>query len=123
MRTFKHFVSSDVRQALRKDPLLRQVDVALRRGVARLGKTAENSLRLSVEGPVKVEKVVDGGQFDAGLCRQQLRGVRHSCDLAKTRFGYSPVYGVAESMDAFRRWYRIQHGMDTTVWPLLRQLY
>ena len=44
---------------------------------------------------------------------KRLRGVRHSCQLAKTRLGYQPVYGTAASMAAFRQWYRIHHGMDT----------
>jgi hypothetical protein len=33
------------------------------------------------------------------------------------------VYSVPLSMQAFRNWYRASHGMDTPMWPLLRQLY
>lgn len=123
MASLKHLVSSDVREAMRKDPLWEKVDVALRRGVARMGKSVESSLRLSVEGPIPVVKAVPRQRWEPGLCRQQLRGVRHSCELAKRRLGYRPVYSVPQSMQAFRNWYRASHGMDTAVWPLLRELY
>jgi hypothetical protein len=108
-RSLKHLVSSEVRQAIRKDPLWEKVDGALRRGVARMGKAAEDMLRLSVEGPLKVEKATSGPRFDPRLCRQQLRGVIHSCELAARRIAYKPVVSPAESMEAFRNWYRIDH--------------
>jgi nucleoside-diphosphate-sugar epimerase len=120
--SLKHLVSSDVREAMRKDPLWEKVDVALRRGVAHLGRSVESRLRLSVEGPIRVAKAAPRQRWDTGLCRQQLRGVRHSCELAKQRLGYTPLYTVAQSMRAFQNWYRASHGMDTSVWPLLRQL-
>ncbi len=120
-KALKHLVSSDVREAFRKDPLWEKVDVALRRTVARLGKEREDALRLSVEGPLKVQPLAP--PFDPVLCRQQLRGVVHSCELAKQRIGYKPVFSVDESMEAFRNWYRLEHGMNTPAWPLLEQLY
>jgi len=120
-RSLKHLVSSDVREAFRKDPLWAKVDFALRRTVARLGKEREDALRLSVEGPLKVQPIAP--TFDPGLCCQQMRGVVHSCALAKEKIGYKPVFSVAQSMEAFRTWYRIEHGMDTAAWPLLEQLY
>ena len=123
MRSLKHLVSSDVREAMRKDPLWEKVDFAVRRSVARMGKSMESRLRLSVEGPIKVAKAASRQRWEPALCRQQLRGVRHSCELAKRRLGYRPVYSVPQSMQAFRNWYRASHGMDTAVWPLLRELY
>src|SRR5207247_703436 len=116
LKSLKHLISSDVRQALRKDPGWATVDTVLRRGVTRMGKTVENALRISVEGPTRVSKVMPGRRVDARLCRQQLRGVRHSCELAKSRLAYKPLYSVAESMEAFRIWYRVHHGMDSGVW-------
>jgi nucleoside-diphosphate-sugar epimerase len=123
LRSMKHLVSSDVREALRKDPLWYKVDRALRQTVSRMGASVENRLRISVEGPIKVPKVAPGQAVNWNLCRQQLRGVRHSSDLAKSQLGYRPLYSVADSMEAFRRWYRSHYGMDTAEWPLLRQLY
>jgi nucleoside-diphosphate-sugar epimerase len=123
VRSIKHLVSSDVRQALRKDPLWERVDVALRRAVARTGSSIEDAVRLSVEGPIRVEKVADERNVDARLCRQQLRSIRHSCELAKSRLGYRPLYSFAQSIAAFRRWYSSHHGMDSPFWPLLQQLY
>jgi nucleoside-diphosphate-sugar epimerase len=123
LRSLKHLVSSEVRQAMRKDPLWEKVDTVLRRGVAQMGKAVENTLRISVEGPTRIAKVNIGQRLDLRLCRQQLRGVMHSCELAKSRLTYRPAYSVAESMEAFRTWYRSHHGMDSDVWPLLHQLY
>ncbi len=120
-KALKHLVSSEVREAFRKDPLWEKVDIALRRTVARLGKQREDALRLSVEGPLKVPTIAP--PFDAVLCRQQLRGVVHSCELAKEKIGYKPLFSVEDSMEAFRNWYRIEHGMNTPAWPLLEQLY
>jgi nucleoside-diphosphate-sugar epimerase len=116
-------VSSDVREALRKDPFWYQIDRVLRQTVTRMGSKMENRLRISVEGPIKVPKVASGQALNWNLCRQQLRGIRHSPDLAKRQLGYRPLYSVAESMEAFRQWYRAHYGMDTAEWPLLRQLY
>jgi nucleoside-diphosphate-sugar epimerase len=121
-KSLKHLISSHVREAMRKDPLLEKVDVTVRRGIARMGKALESRLRLSLEGPSKIVKVTVAPKFNSGLCRQQLRGVQHSCALAKSHIGYKPIYTAAESMEAFCRWYRSHHGMDLGVWSLLRQL-
>jgi nucleoside-diphosphate-sugar epimerase len=124
LRSIKHLVSSDVRQALRKDPLWESADTALRRGIARMGNLTENALRRSIEGPTKIVKTPSSQpQINAQFCRQQLRRVRHSCELAKIHLGYRPIYTFAASVEAFRRWYRDHHGMNLAVWPLLRQLY
>jgi nucleoside-diphosphate-sugar epimerase len=122
-RSLKHLVSREMRLVLRKDPLWARIDGVVRHGVARMGKAVEDTLRLSVEGPASIAKVTRAPQLDTRLCRQQLRGVRHACDMAKARLGYTPPYSVAESMEAFRRWYRAMHGMDPDVWPLLRHLH
>ncbi len=122
-RSLRHLLSSEIRQALRKDPLWERVDTFLRRGVTRMGTSIEGALRISIEGPTRIGKVKSGRRLDARLCRQQLRGVRHSCELAKRRLGYEPRYSATESMAAFRTWFRAQHGMDSSFWPLLCQLY
>ena len=118
-----HLASSDVRQALRKDPLWERIDTFVRRGVARLGASVETTLRLSIEGPLRADSTAPGPALNARLCRQQLRGVRHSCDAARAALGYEPPITFVHSMHAFRVWYRSQHGMDTAAWPLLRELH
>jgi nucleoside-diphosphate-sugar epimerase len=121
-RSLRHLASSEVRQALRKDPLWARLDGLLRRGVARMGTPIESALRTSIEGPIRIDTIGSARRFNVRLCQQQLRGVRHSSELARTRLGYRPVYSVAQSMAAFRAWYRGHHGMDSDAWPLLRQL-
>jgi nucleoside-diphosphate-sugar epimerase len=121
--SLKHLVSSEMREALRRDPLWERVDIAARRAVARLGSRMEDRVRLAIEGPLRVPKVEPPPPFDTPLTRQQLRGVMHSCARAKERLGYRPVHSVTQSMHAFRRWFRAHHGMDTRSWPLLRELY
>ena len=121
-RSLKHLVSSDVRQAMRKDPLWAKLDQMLRSSVAQLGHAAEDRLRLSIAGPLAVPKVISDCQYDVRLCSQQLRDVRHTSDSAKRELGYRTLYAFSKSMDAFIASYRIQHGMDTGNWDILRLL-
>jgi nucleoside-diphosphate-sugar epimerase len=123
MKSFKHLVSSDVRQALRNDPLWERIDGIFRRGVARMGKSVEGALRLAIEGPLANGATASKPALNARLCRQQLRGVGHSCEAARAALGYQPLYTFDESMRAFAAWYRSHHAMDSDAWPLLRQLY
>ena len=119
MQGLKHLISSDVREAMRKDPFWAKAEMLLRSGIAKLGSSVEDKLKQAVEGPMRIARM------DAPLsplAQQQLRGVWHSCSLAKTVLHYRPVYSWAESMRGFSRWYRVQHGMNTPMWPLLRQL-
>ena len=123
IRSLKHLASNEVRQALRKDPLFARFDTTLRKGIARVGKRAEQFFRMTIDGPTRVSKVTGEGLFDLNLCRQQLRGVRHLSDRARDQLGYRPVHSFVESMDAFCTWYRHHHAMDSAFWPLLAQLY
>jgi nucleoside-diphosphate-sugar epimerase len=122
-RTLRHLVSSDVRAALRQDPLLAKVHDTLRKGIAGLGTQVENSLRWSLEGPRPVTPYEQPKRSPGRLCLQQLRGVRHACDRAKQHLGYKPPHSVAASMRAFEQWYRAGTGMDTEAWLLLRELF
>ena len=123
-RAVKHLASSDVRAALRKDPLLARWDKALRDSVRKRGSEREEKLRLSVEGAVRVARVDSGlPDFDRGFATQQLRGVSHSCDRAMRELGYAPEVSFSESMDAFGRWLRQVRGMEEPSWDLARQLY
>jgi nucleoside-diphosphate-sugar epimerase len=123
MRGLKHLVSRDVREALRKDPLWAKVEEGLGQTVTRLGKPVEERLRLAIAGPPSIEKTNGSPHYNMHLSIQQLRGVRHECDLAKQKLGYKPLYTFAASMRAFSAWYRSLHGMDTASWDLLKQLY
>jgi nucleoside-diphosphate-sugar epimerase len=123
MRSLKHVVSREVRAALRKDPFWAKLEEGLSQGVTRLGKVVEERLRLSIAGPPAITKPNGTPPYNMHLSAQQLRGVRHDCDLAKQELGYKPVYTFAASMAAFSAWYRSQHGMDTGDWDLLKLLY
>jgi nucleoside-diphosphate-sugar epimerase len=122
VQSLKHLVSRDVRVALRQDPLWAKVEQALGQSVARLGKAVEKRLRLSIAGSRPVPRGNCGPRYNMHVCLQQLRGVRHACDLAKQELGYKPLYTFAASMRAFCAWYRSQHGMDTGLWDLLKLL-
>lgn len=119
----KHVVSSEVRAALRRDPLLARVDQSMRRTVARLGPAVEDRLRVSIEGYTPVVPGYRGEPLDARLCAQQLRGVRHRADAARAALGYQPLVTFAQSIDAFTSWYRMAHGLDQPEWSLLSRLY
>lgn len=123
MQSLKHTVSHDVRVALRRDPLWAKVEQALGQSVARLGKVVEERLRGAIAGPPPIPKVHRGPQYNMHVCLQQLRGVRHACNLVKQELAYKPPYTFAASMQAFCTWYRSQHGMDTGSWDLLKLLY
>jgi nucleoside-diphosphate-sugar epimerase len=121
--TFRHLMSSTVREALRQDPLLAKVDQALRRGVALMGESIESRFRLAIEGPICVPAASSAVRLNVGLCAQQLRSVRHSPAAARNRIGYRPSRTFADSMERFRSWYRQSHHMDSDYWDLLKRLY
>ena len=122
-RTLKHLVSSDVREAIRKEPKLAKIDIFFRKGIALLGPQVEDKLRLSIEGTPPVPRLPPQGvPLKVALAAQQLRGVRHSCEAAKQTIGYQPPRSFKESMEAFARWYRSHMGMDSSYWELLRLL-
>ena len=121
-RAVMHLVSSDVRQAMRKDPLLESVDTVLRRAVASLGRGVEDKLRYSIEGPLSVRRSDSISELNIGLAAQQLRGVRHSHQAATSTLGYQPAISFERSMLDFTEWYRELHGMNESNWDLARNL-
>ena len=122
-RSLKHVVSSDVRAALRKDPLWASIDGIVRRAAGSFGSDFEDRLRLSVEGPLTVARASPFDGLNLRLIAQQLRKVTHSCERATVELGYDPVFSFSESMDAYRRWYIDLHRMATPEWKLLQALY
>lgn len=123
MRSLKHLLSSEVRAALRKDPLLAKIIVGSRSAIAGLSKGFEAKAKKAVAGPIRVAPYETGPAPDLGLSLQQLRGVMHSCERAKTLLGYSPVVSSTESLAAFSTWYTKTHGFDSDFSDLYRHLY
>jgi nucleoside-diphosphate-sugar epimerase len=121
--SIRHLVSSDVRAALRKDPLLERFDLATRAFVAKLGTGIETRLRLGIEGPTPVSRPNPHANLTLGLCAQQLREVRHLNNRAEQLLGFRPAVDFRRSMADFRAWYRKMHGVDTPYWSLSRHLY
>lgn len=123
VRSLKHLVSSDVREALRKDPLFEKMDLGLRSLVARLGPRIEDWFRMSIEGPIRIRKRAPMENLNIRLSAQQLRDVRPSCARARDEMGYSPPVTGRQSIDAFVNWYRMSHGLETEFGDLLLHLY
>jgi nucleoside-diphosphate-sugar epimerase len=123
MRSVKHLFSSDVREAMRKDPFWKIVDDGMRRTVALLGRGAETRVRLALAGSQQPAKLSLGPNFNYQLCAQQLRGVRHSSARARELLGYVPPHSFEESVSAFGRWYRWHHGFDGPFPDLVRELF
>lgn len=121
--SLRHLVSSDVRAALRKDPLLAKVDRFARVAVTKLGSSMESKLRFGIEGPTPVARPDPHAGLTVGLCAQQLREVRHLSERAGRAIGYRPPITFQQSMADFRTWYRRMHGMDTPFWSISRHLY
>jgi nucleoside-diphosphate-sugar epimerase len=119
----RHLLSSHVRAALRKDPLLAKVDRAARIAVTKLGHGMETKLRLGIEGPTPVSRLEPHANLNVGLCAQQLREVRHLNERAERLLGFRPPVTFSQSMADFRAWYRKMHGMDTPFWAISKHLY
>jgi len=122
-QSLKHLVSSDVRKAIRKDPMLAKIDIMARKSVSLVGYRVEDKLRSSIAGHPPVPKLPQDTPLNVGLTAQQLRGVRHTCEKAKNTIGYVPTRSFKQSMDAFSRWYRRHNGLDSDYWPLLKMLW
>jgi nucleoside-diphosphate-sugar epimerase len=121
-RSMKYLVSSDVREALRRDPLWAKFDGGLRRLAAAGGRTFEDRLRDSIEGARKVAKVPDQYPYSSRYNAMQLRGVWHRIDRAHEVLGYEPALDFPASMARFRLWYETMHGFGQQFWPLARVL-
>jgi nucleoside-diphosphate-sugar epimerase len=122
LRTLKHLVSSDVRKALAKDPLLGRLNRQMRGLVGRLPPALEDRMRLGIEGPIRVPKRLGTDPFTSRYAGQQLRRVRHRTDRAAAVLGYSPRFSFDEAMIRFAAWYRAAYAVDTPSWPLAREI-
>lgn len=118
LRSLRHLVSSDVRQALRRDPLLANVDTLVRSLVARM-PAVEAKLRDRIAGPIRVEEVGSGPRFASPFSRQQLRMVAHGLTRAERVLGYRPEVSFASSVEAYARWYRETYALGEPQAPLI----
>ena len=117
-KSIKHLASSEVREAIRRDPRWARVDAKIRRLVARSGTNVEDRLRYSIEGPQKVSKVPEPNPYSSRYMPQQLLGVCHRIDRARDVLGYEPKISFAKSMERYRVWYEVMYGFGKPYWPL-----
>ncbi|HUE87973.1 MAG TPA: NAD(P)-dependent oxidoreductase [Vicinamibacterales bacterium] len=122
IRTFKHFCSADVRNALKKDPLIASADKSVK-GMIRRVAPLERALRRRFEERAPIKRVARGPRVSERLIRQQLRNIRYSQTRARDVLGYEPLITPEQSMNAFRAWYSELHGWQDAAWPLSRHLY
>jgi nucleoside-diphosphate-sugar epimerase len=118
----KHLVSSDVREVLRKNPLLCKIDVINRNLVALMPEKIEDWIRYTIEGPTRITKTPPPDPLTSRYNPQQMRRVEHSCKRATKVLGYNPKHSFAESMRIFRNWFREMTGFGTPSWALVREL-
>lgn len=111
LRSLRHLVSSDVRQALRRDPLLASLDTLVRSLVARM-PAVEARLRDRIAGPIRVEEVGSGPRFTSPFSRQQLRMVVHGLTRAERVLGYRPEVSFASGVERYVRWHRETYALD-----------
>lgn len=123
VNALRHLVASDVRAALRKDPLLAKVDGLARGAVARMGTGIEDRLRRGIEGTTPIPRVDALAGLQIGLCAQQLRSVRHLNGRIERSLGFSAPISFSQSMCDFRAWYRNMYGQQSGYWPAARFLY
>ncbi|GJL65754.1 MAG: hypothetical protein NPIRA05_07250 [Nitrospirales bacterium] len=122
LRSFKHLVGSNVREALRMDPLLCKMDVFFRGLVGKLPGDLEEKVRLTVEGPTAIAKVTNAAPINWQFCSAQMRGVYHSCDLLQKELNYTPEFTFHESMKAYIKWHNTMRGYDTEFSTILQRL-
>jgi predicted dehydrogenase/nucleoside-diphosphate-sugar epimerase len=121
-RALVHLMSSEVRGALRADPLIEKCEQSARALVEWLPDRLQERLRSSLGGPVRVPKVTTQRLFQSRYMEQQLRGVVHRSQRAAQLIGYTPRIQFADSMARFRSWYTASNGIGSERWPLAKQL-
>jgi predicted dehydrogenase/nucleoside-diphosphate-sugar epimerase len=122
-KAMRHLVSSEVRSALRTDPLFDRLEATARVLIKNLPGQIEHRLRINLGGDAQICQVPTAKTFGSRYVWQQLRAVVHSCERAKGAIGFSPVIEFRESMARFRSWYIATRGMEMESWPLARELF
>jgi len=117
-RSVKHLASSEVREALRRDPRWARADAAVRQLVAKSGAKIEDRLRMSIEGPQRISKVAEQSRYSSRYMAVQKRGIWHDSDRARDAIGYAPVLSLPASFARYAEWYRRMYGFGESFWPL-----
>ncbi len=122
-RTLEHVLSSETRTLLSKDPILGSVERGAKAVVGFLPLRCHSWLRERYgdtrrphNGPTQRRPIT------VQLIRQQMWGVRYSCDRATRVLGYEVVVSSAQSLERFRRWYANHYGMGSDSWALAHEL-
>jgi nucleoside-diphosphate-sugar epimerase len=122
-KALRHLLSSDVRDALRKDPLIAKAEAIGKLGAKATPESLQKMLKKVASGHARVRVAKRGPTPSVALLRQRLREVRYSAVRAHDVLKYTPVLSFDQSMARFADWYREAFGWDTEWWPLLKQLY
>ena len=122
-KTLRHLMSSGVRDALRKDPLIAQMEMLAKSAIRATPARLQTSLRKASGGEKRRRPAARGAATSVTLLRQQLRDVRYSTARAQEVLNYKPVISFDRSMTRFVDWYREALGWDTEWWPLLKRLH
>ena len=124
-KLLKHLVSSDVRDVLRKDPLIESVEKISKSMCSSLPNSFQRSLQSMANGSsahANGVSVSSSTSFDSGLIGQQLRRVRYCGGRAEDLLGYRPIVNFNESFDAYCRWYSAHFGRNSQFWDLFLEL-
>ena len=120
-RAVRHLVSSEVRQALKRDAWFAQAERSLKsaiKGVPPLDQT----LRQRFASSERVSRAAGGPTVAPRLLKQQLRGVVYSQERASRLLGYVPPLTFDASMTGFADWYGVHYGWRDEWWPLMQNL-
>lgn len=113
IRAFRHLVSSDVRAALRKDPIWSSLHKVAVTGSKQLPSHVQNWLRggRNTNGSVFSSKESD--RFNHQMIAQQLRNVHFSSDKAKILIGYEQQVRFDESFSTYCAWHQSHFGLNS----------
>lgn len=117
LRMAKHLASSEVRETLRADPLLASAESLAKDFAARVPGSWLARLERSSDG--RGRNPGTESRYAVKPIQRQLRSVRYSIDRATQVLDYEPPVSMAQSQEAFRRWYRAVFGFDSGYADLL----
>jgi len=90
----------------------------LRSSAKRFVKVLSGRTEEKTQLPLTYKNSVDLTDLNADLCRQQLRGVQHKIDRAKTLLNYQPRLNSDESFEVFKDYYTKLYGYGTEYWHI-----
>jgi nucleoside-diphosphate-sugar epimerase len=109
--------NDDIKQLLRKTFLVRNKKVF---SLAKIGYSfLKTNKKVNVTPNSQLE--INFEKLNKSLCRQQLRGVQHKIDRARSLLNYKPTISSIESFKIFEDYYTVLYGYDTEYWTLSNQ--